>query len=148
MKNRKLILTTSLAITAFGFGAIAPLTAQADMDDTYQWRNFSDVDVDRSGYLEGGEYQSYAFGMADWDNDGYLEDTEWSRYTTNFYDPWELDYDSYSYIDSDGDGYIDYTEFNEYDAANGLYDSWDYDNDNLIGEEDWDQVTSYYYDAD
>lgn len=135
------------SLTLFVTGAPLAASAQTTADNTYQWQTFEDWDANRSGYVEGGEYRSYAFGMADWDNDGYLEDTEWASYTETFYDTWDLDYDSYTYYDTNGDGYIDQTEFNEFATADGgLYDAWDYDDDDLIGEDEWDQVTAYFYD--
>jgi hypothetical protein len=136
----------SASVLAAGI-AFAPVSVQAEADNTYKWDSFEDIDVNRSGYLENGEYKSYAFGKADWDNDGYLEDSEWVAYTEVYYDPWELEYESYTQYDTDGDGFIDRTEFNEVPTV-GLYDAWDYDNDNLINDNDWDKVTTYYYDQD
>lgn len=138
---------TLLSASALAIGlAFAPATSQAQ-DNTYKWATFEDIDVDKSGYLEDGEYQSYAFGRADWDNDGYLEDTEWARYTEVYYDPWDLQYETYTQYDTDGDGFIDRSEFNAVPVTD-LWDAWDYDNDNLIGDNDWDQVTVYYYDQE
>ncbi len=148
MSIKKNLVISLFAATAIGFGALALFTpAQAEVDNTYQYGTFEDLDVDRSGYLENGEYQAYAFGMADWDNDGYLEETEWAKYTELYYDPYELDYDSYSYYDTDGDGFIDRSEFNEITTTE-LFDVWDYDDDSYVDEGDWDRVTAYYYDAE
>lgn len=147
MLNKK-DLTKLLAVTVLSTGmAMAPAAVKADVDNTYKWESFNNLDVDESGYLETGEYQSYAFGRADWDDDGYLEETEWASYTDVYYDTWEMEYDSYTYYDTDGDGFIDRSEFNEVPTA-GLYDAWDYDDDTYIGDEDWDRVTTYYYDND
>ena len=145
---RKMQLYTLLSASALAIGLVfTPVLSHADVDNAYKWDTFDNIDVDRSGYLNDGEYQSYAFGKADWDNDGYLEDTEWASYTDVYYDTWGLDYDSYTQYDTDGDGFIDRSEFNEFPTA-GLYDAWDYDNDDLIGQDDWDQVTAYYYDQE
>ncbi len=138
------ILSATVLATAL---LAAPNMAEAARDNTYQWASFEDVDVDKSGYLESGEYQSYAFGKADWDNDGYLEDSEWTSYTEVYYDTWDQEYETYTQYDTDGDGFIDRSEFNAVPVT-GVYDAWDYDNDGMLGDNDWDQVTTYYYDND
>lgn len=148
MTGRKTISTLLLA-TALGvslnLGVGTPAKADDPGDDVYKFQTFTEMDVDKSGYVDEGEYKSYAFGRADWDNDGYLEKTEWASYTENYYDPYELEYESYTYYDTDGDGYIDRSEFNDYPTA-GLFDEWDYDEDDQIGDADWDKVTAHYYD--
>lgn len=126
-----------------GFAAIT-FPAQAD---TYQYETFDNIDVDRSGLLENGEYSHYAFGKADWDKDGYLEESEWVKYTELYYDPYELDYDSYTEYDTNGDGFIDYYEFNEFPTAS-LLQTWDFDDDNRVTDRDWDQVSAYYRDRE
>lgn len=120
---------------------------QADRaDGFYKIEQFTEIDVDRSGYIDEGEWQSYAFGRADWDDDGYLEKTEWVKYTEVYFDPYELDYDEYVAYDTDGDGFIDRGEFNDVPTAE-LYEAWDYDEDTLISDDDWDRVTTHYYDS-
>lgn len=143
-KNKN--LKKFLAVSALGVCFAAMPNAVQAQDNTYKWATFEDIDVDKSGFLETGEYQAYAFGKADWDNDGYLEETEWASYTEVYYDPWEVDYDSYTYYDTDGDGFIDRTEFNEVPTAT-LFDTWDYDG-NGIRDDDWDRVTAHYYDSE
>ena len=147
LKSYAKVLSTASVIALAAMALPFSGQAQAAMDNTYKWETFEDIDVDNSGYLDNGEYQAYAFGRADWDDDGYLEDTEWAKYTEVYYDTWDLDYDSYTYYDTDGDGYIDRSEFNEVPTTD-LYNAWDYDADNYIGDEDWDEVTAYYYDAE
>lgn len=66
---------SKLFITA---AAGAMLFSAAAHADAYKYDTFSNMDVDKSGFLESGEYVDYAFGKADWDNDGYLENTEWA----------------------------------------------------------------------
>lgn len=130
--------------------SLAPAEAAYDShmgDQTYQYESFEDMDADRSGFLSNGEYQSSAFGMADWDDDGYLEESEWTKYTETYYDPYEIGYDSYSYYDTDGDGYIEESEFSDVPTTD-LYDAWDYNDDDRISDDEWDQVTSYYYDSE
>lgn len=150
MTFSKQFFSALLASTALGAAfTIAPAPASADsevMDDTYQWHTFEDVDVDRSGFVEDGEYYSYAFGMADWDNDGYLEDTEWVSFTETFHDDWDLDQEAYTEYDTDGDGMIEFVEYA--DAANDadLIDDWDFNDDDAVDPEDWDQVRVKYYD--
>lgn len=149
--KRKFTFSALLMATVFGVGvATAPTLASAATDDTYQWKTFNDVDVDRSGFVEDDEYRTYTFGMADWDNDGYLEETEWASYTETFYDPWDVGYDSFTQYDTDGDGFIERTEFDEFAAApnESLYSVWGFDADDGLDEGDWDQVTAYFYDEE
>ena len=84
--------------------------------------------------------------MADWDNDGYLEDTEWVSFTETFHDDWDLDQEAYAEYDTDGDGMIEFVEYA--DAANDadLIDDWDFNDDDAVDPEDWDQVRVKYYD--
>lgn len=142
MLKDKTHLYTLLFATVFSIGALTSVQAA---DNTYKFESFENIDVDRSGYLETGEYQNYAFDKADWDNDGYLENTEWASYTETFYDPYEMDYEEMTYYDTNGDGFIDRSEFNE-TASGDLYEAWDYDNDDRVNSSDWDRVTAYYYD--
>jgi len=138
----------SLAIgVAAGALTVAATAASADMDNTFQFGSFEDIDSDRSGYIENGEYQAHAFGKADWDNDGYLENSEYVRYTETVYDPYDIEYDSYTYYDTDGDGFIDRSEFNDMPTSD-LYEAWDADDNNQITDTDWDEVSAYYYDDD
>lgn len=146
LSREKRIFFVVALVAAFGMAAIISDSTLA-RDNTYKFGTFEDIDVDRSGFLENGEYLDYAFGRADWDNDGYLEETEWAKYTETYYDPYELEYESYTYYDTDGDGFIDRSEFNEVPTTD-LYDAWDYDEDELIDADDWDEVTVYYYDAE
>lgn len=142
IKAKPKLQTTTLA-SVLGM-TLAALTAPAHAAD-YKIDTFKHIDVDNSGYLEDGEYKSYAFGRADWDNDGYLEETEWASYTEVYYDPYELDYDSYTAYDTDGDGFIDRGEFNDIPTVS-LFTVWDYDSDDLIDEDDWDEVIVHYKD--
>ena len=147
----KNVMTTAVAgaflVCGAADGFAQEIESDPSMDNTYQYESFEDIDVDKSGYLESGEYIGHAFGRADWDDDGYLEDTEWVRYTEVYYDPYDLDYDTFVQYDTDGDGYIDRSEFNEVPVG-PLYEAWDYDDDALINEGDWDKVTTFYYDKE
>lgn len=141
-RHQKSKFSKFLMASVFATGlAVAPITA--DAADTYKIETFENIDVDKSGFMENGEYLDYAFGKADWDNDGYLENTEWVKYTEVYYDPYEIGYDSYTSYDTDGDGFIDRSEFNEFPTTS-LYSAWDYDNDNAINSDDWDRVTAHY----
>lgn len=155
MRNRNRIATlipVVMAALALSGGAVLAQDGQqmakkdADAgDQRYKIEEFSEIDVDRSGYIDEGEWRAYAFGRADWDDDGYLEKTEWVKYTEVYFDPYELDYDEYVAYDTDGDGFIDRGEFNDVPTAE-LYESWDYDEDTMISDDDWDEVTAHYYD--
>lgn len=131
-----------MLVSAGIFGVTA-----VNADEGYKIDTFTDIDVDKSGYLENGEYQSYAFGRADWDSDGYLEDTEWAKYVEVYYDPYDLTYDTYVEYDTDGDGFIDRSEFNEVPTTD-LYDVWDYNDDDYIDSDDWDKVITHYVDKE
>lgn len=114
---------------------------------TYRWQTFDEWDVNRDGFIDGSEYEQYSFGMADTDADGRLGDNEWKVYTRTFYDPWDVGYKTVTYYDTDGDGFVERKEFKRFvstDADGTLYRTWDYDRDNRIGPDDWQQVTTYY----
>lgn len=114
---------------------------------SYKMDTFYDVDVDKSGFLEDGEYKTYAWGRADWDNDGYLEETEYVKYTEVYYDTYDLEYDTFIAYDTDGDGFINRTEFNDIPTA-PLYKAWDYDEDGSVSSKDWDKISVEYIDRD
>ncbi len=135
-----------LALMVSAFALAVPATAHAE-SKVYRWQTFNNWDVNRSGFIEGPEYQDYAFTVADVDGDGRLEQNEFVTYTRTFYDPMDMDYDQVTYYDADGDGFIERKEFRKLSAIEGertLYRMWDYDRDNLVGPDDWTRVTTYY----
>ncbi len=137
-----LMLAASFMIP--GFIASAPAAQETRV---YQWQTFNEWDANGDGFIDGPEYENYAFGVADADADGRLADKEWKVYTRTFYDPWDVGYKQVTYYDTDGDGFLERKEFKRFvsvDNDRSLYRTWDYDRDNRIGPNDWQQVTTYY----
>ena len=135
-------------------------TAYADMDtnNRYTWdRTNSDVkttnyffDKNNNGMMDRDEYVVYSYTTIDYNNDNMIDETEWNKYTTSWYEPYNMKYDNsrtFVSYDVDGDGYIEASEYEkavDYD----VYTSWDTDNDGMVDTTEYDRMTTTYHDSD
>jgi len=115
-----------------------------------QASSFDRYDRDNNDRFNNNEFATYTYYTIDYNNDNMISEDEWDTYTSVWYDPLSVEYDTsydFAYYDSDNDGYL---EANEYVAAydTDLYSAWDMDNDGYIEVAEYDDMVTTYYDYD
>lgn len=134
------ILTSSIALAAaewtysdFDSDGNLELTEQEFTTGLSDNDVFSDWDSDGNSELSDDEFYDGVFSSWDEDDDGIVTENEF--YTAG--DGWFEDdeYSEFSAWDSDGDGEITDTEFEEATADSGLFEDWAGD-DSVIGEDE------------
>lgn len=129
MKLLKKVNFTFLAALITLICIASPAAAQCGFSD---WDGNSDSNLDEDEFDSALEEVGY---YDDWDADGdsFLSEQEWNDGIDSFGVYGTADYEDFSEWDEDEDGRLSEDEFGA-----GIFDTVDRDDDDSIGEDDWD----------
>lgn len=142
--SKLLLLSTAGALVL----SMTSLSASAETVKTTEIeRTTYSYDLNHNGVIEPDEFQTYVYTRSDTDGDGFLADEEWNANLVTYYDPYEIEYKTYTYWDKDKDDKLDLSEVDTLITTTKLYAQWDKDKNGQIDTDEFAQGTFRAYDA-
>ena len=100
----------------------------------------TDIKYDNSDFYEAG------FAFWDENDDGVIDRDEWKSINSFFFQKYE--FEDFEKIDDNENGELSLTEYREEIEDNGLFASWDVNDDNVLNEDELAQGVFHSYDFD
>lgn len=141
--DTKTDVTTDKVLNAQG--DVVSETTTTTTTKSYRDQITPTMQMDRDAYVV------YSYEMIDYDHDGMIDEGEWRDYTTIWYEPVDVVYDTETHTfvsyDVNKDGFIDATEYNNaYDVD--LFAAWDADSSGTVDATEYQTITTTYRDLD
>lgn len=103
-------------------------------------------DKNGDGFITADEFNTYVYQRSDLNADGFLASDEWDVSTSQWYKPYDVKYESYTYWDQDKDSRLDSNEAETLVEKTGLYSKWDTNVDTKLSGDEFAAGTFKAYD--
>ncbi len=156
--------TTNLAFEDFDKND-NDLISYSEFEEVFTSNYYDDWNQKEDEYLDDEDFYLSVYGIWDLDDDELLSEAEWIEGYDYYYGDYIIQ--GYDAIDIDGDGFIEYVEYkdvldgtkffvdwdvdaseylSEDELAQGVFNIWDLDGDNMLDNDEFYQFDSYYLD--
>lgn len=151
MSHKNKFLTAAGALALIAGATFLPLSAMAqDFTVNPAFSDYGSWDLNDDGRIIEEEFSLNSYSVMDRDQDALISEDEWNDYTSNWFDPYEVNYGDFEYYDTDQSGKIDEREYSYVLEDTDLYAYWDYDSDGYVADTEYYDAINVYagYDSD